>query len=260
MPDVSNERLLKSEMAKALDVPARDLEISESPLEGFGAGDARTVRIKGGVRGTEWTVVGGDDDAEAIAKAVVRQDIESEPENFNQDFIQGHVDVDRLRDDLRSDVQSMIYDDLKEEAERNPIEFLKANDIDIPEPTERQLREYAETMADEDKGADAILAELRDMGDAEDRWIAMGDEPEVPDREIEAAADAEAERRLRDPMDYLRDIYGDGAPAKAIEIAGIDVESAVDEAVRVDGWQHFLARYDGESHETTKGFVWWREN
>ena len=46
----------------------------------------------------------------------------------------------------------------------------------------------------------------------------------------------------------------------AIEIAGIDIDAAADDAVDTDGWEHFLARYDGKSHETDSGLVYWRVN
>lgn len=36
-------------------------------------------------------------------------------------------------------------------------------------------------------------------------------------------------------------------------------EAAAEDAVRVDGWQHFLSSYDGNSYETDSGFVYWRE-
>ena len=61
-------------------------------------------------------------------------------------------------------------------------------------------------------------------------------------------------------MQFLEEIYGDEAAAKAIEIAGIDVDAAADDAVDTDGWEHFLARYDGKSHETASGLVYWRVN
>ena len=61
-------------------------------------------------------------------------------------------------------------------------------------------------------------------------------------------------------MEYLDDIYGDEAAKKAIEIAGIDVEAAAKEAVSTDGEGHFLSGYDGETHETKGGLVYWRTN
>jgi len=63
-------------------------------------------------------------------------------------------------------------------------------------------------------------------------------------------------------MRYLEDIYGPTAAAadKAIQIAGIDIDAAADDAVDTDGWEHFLARYDGNSNETDAGLVYWRVN
>ena len=66
--------------------------------------------------------------------------------------------------------------------------------------------------------------------------------------------------QLKDPMDYLRDIYGGDASKEAIRIAGIDIDAAAEDAVDTDGPEHFVARYDGKSHETRSRFVYWRTN
>ncbi|MGA8297090.1 MAG: hypothetical protein WB770_08625, partial [Acidimicrobiales bacterium] len=78
--------------------------------------------------------------------------------------------------------------------------------------------------------------------------------------EIEELAEKQVEVELEDPMRYLEDICGDDAAKEAIRIAGIDIDAAADDAVDTDGWEHFLARYDGNSHETASGLVYWRVN
>lgn len=84
-------------------------------------------------------------------------------------------------------------------------------------------------------------------------------EPEY--REIEELAEKQAEAQLRDPMEYLEDIYGrEDAVKQAITIAGIDTAAAAEEAVNVDGPGHFLSSYDGSTHETKSGLVYWRHN
>jgi hypothetical protein len=86
-------------------------------------------------------------------------------------------------------------------------------------------------------------------------------DPRAPtQREAEELAEKQVEVELEDPMRYLEDIYGGDASAKAIEIAGIDIDAAADDAVDTDGWEHFLARYDGNSYETGSGLVYWRVN
>ena len=79
--------------------------------------------------------------------------------------------------------------------------------------------------------------------------------------EIDDLADKLTDSQLRDPMQYLSDIYGDKeAVEQAIKIAGIDEDAAAEDAVDTDGWEHFLSRYDGNSSETASGFVYWRDN
>lgn len=39
----------------------------------------------------------------------------------------------------------------------------------------------------------------------------------------------------------------------------IDVTKAAEDAIRTDGWPHFLARYDGESRYAGD-YTYWRSN
>lgn len=254
--DFSDEDSVKAAMAEALDVPVEDLSIEED--KGMGSfGEGTVYRVELGSK--EYFVVEDEDSAEKLAIAIVTQDLENEPENFNKDFIESHIDKERLRRDLHSDVHSSNYDSLKEEADRRPMEFCKQNDIDIPEPTEKQLRDHAEVMSDDENSAAEIYRKLKE-GDAEDKWIELGEEPEVPDSAIEDAAETMTNEQLKDPMSYLEDIYGDEAAAKAIEIAGIDVKAAAEEAVSTDGVGHFLSSYDGNVSDGPGGIVYWRHN
>jgi len=255
--DWSDEDSVKAAMARELDVGVDDLEIEEDRgLSSFGEGTV--YRISSGRQ--EWLVAEDDDTAEKLAVAVVKQDLESEPEIFNQSFLERHIDLERLRRDLYTDTYDSNYERLKDEAERRPMEFMKENDIEIPEPTKKQMEEHAEAMSDDETPASEILKKL-EGGDAEDKWIEMGEEPEVPDRAIEEVADSETNAQLKDPIDYLGDIYGrEDAVKKAIEIAGIDEDAAAQAAVDEDGVGHFLARYDGNVNDEPGGIVYWREN
>lgn len=217
--EFSDEDAVLAEVAKVLNEDPEDLAIEED--RGFTSfGEGVVYRISGGQR--EWCVAENVDSAYDLAKAVVAQDLESEPEIFSKDFIESHIDTDKLRRELERDVQDMAEEDLREMSDR---EFWKTAEsyIDVPE--------------EDDDG---------DMPDPEDF--------------IEDVAVKVAEERLRDPMEYLSDIYGDEAAAQAIKIAGLDIDSAAEDAVDSDGWEHFLARYDGNSDETASKFVVWREN
>lgn len=255
--DFSDEESVAAAMASELDVDVDDIKIKSSHLESFRTGTLWEISVGR----TEYIVAENSDAADDLAKAVVAQDLEHEPGIFNQDFIERHIDKDRLRNDLHSDVWDMRYESLKEEADRRPMEFLKDNNIDIPEPTEKQLREHAEAMSDDENSAQSIYDKLKEMGDPEDRWIEMGNDPEVPDSEIETIATAETDEALKDPVGYLEEIYGrEDSVKKAIEIAGIDIDEAAEDAVKEDGAEHFLARYDGAINDGPGGIVYWREN
>jgi len=216
--DFGDEDAVLEEIANALKEDPEDCSIEEDRgLTGFGEGIV--YRVKCGRM--EYCVVEDDDAAYALAKASVIQDLEHEPEIFNKDFIESHIDKDRLRRDLRSDVRDMAEEDLRQMSDR---EFWRTAEryIDVPEE-------------DED-----------------------GDMPDT-DEYVEDVAEKMVDERLKDPMEYLEEIYGDEAAAQAIKIAGIDIDAAAEDAVDTDGWQHFLARYDGNSEETRSEFVFWRE-
>lgn len=216
--DFGDEESVHAEMARALNVDPEDLQVERSHLTDFGAGDV--YRVESGSK--EWSVVENSDVMRDLALAIVKQDLEEDPSMFNKSFIEQHINTDRLRRDLESDVQNMAEEDLREMSDRR---FWKTAEdyIDVPEENE---------------------------------------DGEMPDPEdyISEVAEKMTEERLRDPMEYLEEIYGDEAPAKAIEIAGIDIDAAAEEAVDSDGPEHFVARYDGNSHETSSGFVYWRDN
>lgn len=213
-----------AEVAKALKADPEDLEIEvDKGLESFRTGTV--YRVEWGRE--EYVVVASHDQMEELALAVVKQDLEEEPEIFNKDFLEQHINKDKLRRELEPDELNSRIDDLTYEAERNPDDFWK----------EYEREGYDAPEEDED-------GERR--------------EPELG--EIEELAQKQVEDRLEDPMAFLEEIYGDEAAAKAIEIAGIDLNEAAQDAVDTDGAEHFLARYDGNSHETSSGFVYWRDN
>lgn len=225
--DFDDEDAILEEMSKALDIDVEELNIKESHLGDFGAGTVYEITIKGGGH-KEWNVVADSDQERELAIEIVKQDLDQEPEIFNQDFIESHIDTDRLRRELESDVISMRTEDLTDMAERDPDDF---------------WREY------EREGFDAPEED-------ED-----GERPEPTDTEIEELAERQAEAQLKDPMEYLEDIYGKGDAVKeAIRIAGIDIDAAAEDAVDTDGAGHFLSSYDGETHETDGGLVYWRHN
>lgn len=231
MADFDDEDAVLGEVARALKIDPDDLQIGENRgLTGFGAGTVYEITIVGGRTGKEWSVVEDDDQMRELALEVVKQDLEQEPEIFTQSWLEDFVDKDRLRRDLESDVMNMAMDDLSDQAGRDPESFWQQAEqwgMDAPE---------------------------EDLDDEDWEW------PEPSQSDIEELAEKITDDQLKDPMQYLEGIYGDEAAQKAIEIAGIDIDAAAEDAVDTDGAEHFLARYDGNYYETKSGFVYWRDN
>ena len=217
--DFGDEDAVLADVARALEVDIEECVIEEDrDMSSFGEGTVYQVECSVG----EFHVAENYDQAYNLAVAVVKQDLEQEPEIFDKGFIESHINTDKLRDELMSDVIDHRIDDLTEMAENEKEDFWeewKREGLKLP----KQEREPTQN-------------------------------------EIEELAQKQAETELEDPMRYLEDIYGDDAAKEAIRIAGIDIDAAADDAVDTDGWEHFLARYDGHSHETASGLVYWRVN
>jgi len=221
--DWNDEEAVLAEVAEALGEDPDDLKIDDTGrgLTSFGEGTVYYIQTHSGRRG--WCVAEDDDAAREVALAVVRQDLEHEPGIFNKDFIESHINTDRLRRDLYADVLDSQINNLTEMRSDDFWDDYEREGFEAPEE-------------DED-----------------------GDRPDPTDSEIEELAERQVDEMLRNPMSYLEDIYGpEEAVEQAIKIAGIDIDAAAEDAVDTDGWQHFLAHYDGNSHETASGLVYWR--
>lgn len=228
--DFDDEEAVLAEVCKELDIDPEDAEIEEDRgLTSFREGTVYTISVGR----KEYAVAENEDAAHELAIAMVTQDLEEEPEIFNQSFIESHIDTKKLARELRSDVHSERYDYYEDLAESDPEEFW--------DEAERHDMEVPEAEVDEDGNE--------------------GDLPEPKSADVDKLADLATDELLKDPMEYLEDIYGkEDSLKQAIEIAGVDIEAAAKEAVAADGEGHFLSSYDGETHETKNGLVYWRTN
>ena len=215
--DLTEYKLL-FEMADELGVKPWDLDIEESKY----APNVYVVKL-GNV---EYNAVLDEDVAVQLAKDQVRNDLEQEPEIFNRDFIERHIDMESLTRWVRqAEMESEYVEELANHQVEDFWRLARQLDVDGVVPDH-----------DED-----------------------GDEMEPSRKQVEAVKEAYADDRAREPMEFFRDIYGDEAAKHAIDAAGLDIDSAVEEAVSSDGWQHFISRYDGKSNETPSGFIYWRD-
>jgi hypothetical protein len=255
--DFGDEEAVLKEVCKELDLDPSDcsIKIGTSPN---GHGDAYTISLG---RHSEYIVMEDDDEFETAARNGVEDQIKDDPSSFSMNMLVNHIDLDRLRSELHSDVYDMNYDRIQEDAShaRDTIAFMLDHNIDVPSPTEKELREHARLEADDEKSAEEIYAELAEK-DVEDQWNAIGDAPEIPDSELEALAEDATDNQLKDPMSYLEDIWGTDAPAQAIKIAGIDESALADEIVSSDGAAASMCGYDGNYETTKSGFIVWKHN
>lgn len=225
--DFDDENAVLKEVAKAIDLPWDQLKIREHRgFTGFGAGTV--YEITHAWSHTSYAVAENEEVADDLATEIVKQDLEESPENFNRDFIEQHIDTKRLRDELHSDVYTSNLDMCIDESENSPDDFWRryeGDGFDAPEEDDE------------------------------------GNRREPKSKEVEELAESLTEEQLKDPMEYLQDIYGkEDAVKKAIEIAGLDIEEAAKEAVGADGAGHFLSSYDNNTNVTPSGLVYWRQN
>lgn len=268
--EFSDEDAVLAEVCRAIDVNVEDAQIRDvSSSHAIGNVSMYEITVGSGQYPQEYYVVENEEAAHDEAIARVKQDLENEPEIFNQSFIESHIDKEKLRTALESDVQNSNEERLRDE---RPRDFWREAESYGVTP------KYVATGNDAD-GRDIALGTFDDESDADEaagNWIdekkesdpenadAYSTEVEASDpsdSDIETVAEAMTAAELKDPMEYLEGIYGDEAAKQAIEIAGIDIDAAADEAVGADGEGHFLSTYDGNTSETKPSrFVYWRHN
>lgn len=225
-PDFGVEADVAQVMAQELDCDPEDLELNDNGrgcFNSFGVGVFWYVEL--GKKG--YVVAESHDAMRELALAVVEQDLNDEPESFNQVFIESHINIEKLRRDLESEENSANYD-----------YFNDMDDDDLIAEAKRwPVRES--DYIDEDEDGEEILSDRDGL--------------------IEALAEERTEQDLMDPVAYLQEMLGEQDGIKrAIEIAGIDVDAAAEDAVDTDGPEHFVAHYDGNSYELSNGWVYWR--
>src|SRR5277367_1246509 len=125
--DFDDKDAVLAEMAGEIDVPVERLRIAEDRgMSSFGVGTI--YEITAGKR--EWCVVADEDAERELALAIVTQDLEDEPENFNRSFLEGLIDTNRLRDELYHGVYDDNYEMCEDEAENNPDDFWRRYESD----------------------------------------------------------------------------------------------------------------------------------
>ena len=67
--------------------------------------------------GQEFGIAKDEEKADEMATEMVKNDLETEPSLFNQDWLEGFFDTDQFLDEVDSDVDNMDFEDVKEDPE-----------------------------------------------------------------------------------------------------------------------------------------------
>jgi hypothetical protein len=225
-------------------------EVSEYHVDYLGTKEG-WLEVK--VNGETWVVAPSDDEAEKVATEMVEEMLEDEPETFEPNWLQNHIDTDHLKDQLESDVSNSNYDyfhDIESEndseyGDRQKQELVESGDLDWDEYSE--MKEDIEKLEEDENPDEETISKIRKKMES------------MVEDAIEDAVEKKTEEQLEDPIEYLEDLFGKGEAMKeAIRIGGINYEEASEDAVSTDGWQHFLNHYDGNSTELKSGKVMFR--
>jgi len=177
------------------------------------------------VNDEEYQIAMSEDEAESLALERVEEDLENEPSLFNQDWLMQFIEIS---DTDRRMISGEEADNLVDEV---------YDDDDILEKADK-LEDYNAT--EDESEQEELLEEAKEII-----------------RELEGDKIYD---ELSDPIQYFvedKGIYTIEELLKAPFIR-INITEAKNDAIATDGWQHFIASYDGESHETKSGFVYWR--
>jgi len=200
--------------------------------------------------------------------------------HFNQDV----TDIQEKGENNKEIYNSFKYDDTLEnrgnftvngedytfitsedEAEKIAIDQVKEDLEDSPEMfTQTWLQEFI-YISDTDKRLLCNDEEdnIREMV-TEDTNIDNFENEEEMNASIDKIVEGKIEEyrtSLDDPIEYFvneQGIYSVEDLMKQCWI-GINVDEAAKDAVNVDGWSHFLSRYDGNYETTTNGIVYFRD-
>lgn len=212
-----------------------DVEIDERWSQGdYDTDDPdATARFKVDVGNKEWLFFKSEDEAETYALEIVRNDLKTEPEIFSQDWLREFVDEDRLRnaigdpyEEWENDVRNLDYEDLLDK-------MVEENYVEDDDPV--FFKKNSDKRIENPVRVKALNKIMEDF--------------------------IEKKKPSWEPWEWLEDVYGkEEAPKRAIEMVGIDVDEAAKSAVATDGWPHFIARYDGNSHYLENGSTYCRIN
>jgi len=260
------------ELAKEMDLDADDFKTrrgtGRNSMEVYGAG-------RGSNGESEWVVFKTWKDAESYAEDYVKEQIEDEPEIFNQNWLKGHYSISDTDARIYASEDASFYvEDIKTEDdgervcreadmddEWDAIQEMKGELDDLVNFPEDEL---PDSLSDYNKewekakkaNPDDLDAAASDFSDEVEPLLEKRRE-ELVDEAAEALEEKmsdETEKELKsDPIGYFEDRFGEWEPYK--RLLHIDAEAAAKDAIRADGVDHFLDRYDGDHTELGRNAV-----
>jgi len=224
-----NEEFIVNELSKEFDENKEEIEKTLDMNGGYSDfGNSASVVIGG----EEYIVVEDIDEAERIATQIVKQDLEDQPELFNQEWLISRIDEEEAKDFFEQ-----VYSELNDGYAREIM------------------------MEDDDEYTNRLAGEMYE------RDIISEEEALDPDFNLEDKIDEFVEDMTQEQIDegsggydyYALNFGEEEAMKLAIENNLINISEAAEDAISVDGWPHFISRYDGDYHETDGGLVYFRD-
>jgi hypothetical protein len=196
---------------------------------------------------SEWLVFETEAEAERYALERVEEDLENEPEIFNQDFLTQFMEItDTDRRIIASEEADSLYDDMKDREIRDEAE--RAGITDDLEYLEGELADVEkEIEASGDADVEMLEGRQSELGEKiETATEALRDK-------LKETRENETYEALEDPVQYFvkdQGLYSIEDLMKQSFIR-IDIKNAAKAAIDTDGIAHFLDIYDGEETEIT---------
>jgi hypothetical protein len=194
--------------------------------------------------GESFNIIASEDDAIAIAEEQVRNDLENEPELFNQEWLQNYV--------------SMSETDIRIIAGEEADAYVEDMDDDrlLEESNKQSDYDAIQEKIDEEEGKDEPDQAKIDAWEKEKEGVVDDAREAVREERDTYVSDA----LTKDPKDYFVNELGAYTEEDLMKqpFIRIDIDNATEDAVAEDGWAHFLSRYDGNYESTENGAVYFR--
>lgn len=261
-----NEAVMRDDVIEAIkrafvaDLETEEIELSDynrgkSPFEygysfeGEGANN----------RESEWVVFTSEDDAYNEAYQEVKQDLEIEPEIFNQDWLSNFIMISETDKRIMAGEEADYYlEDLSDEEKLEEANLAQdyLNFEDQIEEINNKIDELDNEMSEtedqitQSKLTDEIIglqSEITDLEEEKEKLVQEAEET-IRDERYNYIKDA-----LDDPIEYFVNETGIYSKEDLFKtnFVQLDIEKATEEALNVDGTDHFLDRYDGGVEEIT---------